>query len=265
MATYAIGDVQGCYAPLRRLLRELDFDARADELWFVGDLVNRGPASADVLRWCVDHDAVVKVVLGNHDLHLLARYAGAAKAKRRDTLEDVLEARDVDDLIGWLRKRPLAHYERGWLMVHAGVLPPWTTAQTVALARDVEHALRADDWADTLALLREPAPDTWSDELGTRDRLRVIAAALTRLRACTVAGAMRLDFDEGLDALPKGAVPWFAVPGRRTAGTPIVCGHWAALGVHLEADVAALDSGCVWGGALTAMRLSDRRLYSVPA
>ncbi len=265
VATYAIGDLQGCYEPLTRLLAAIDFSPARDRLWLVGDLCNRGPDSLAVLRWAQELGDACTVVLGNHDLHLLAVAAGVRQLKSSDTLGPVLAAPDRDALLAWLAQRPLAVLERGHLLVHAGLLPAWSPAMAVAHARELEGVLRGPDRAAGLRLLYAArAEPTWRDDLAGAVRLATIAAALTRLRACDQSGAMALDFSGTLDALPAGLVPWFEVPGRDTSAT-VIFGHWAALGARRSDTYIALDSGCVWGRELTAVRLEDRRLFSVPA
>ncbi len=258
--TWAIGDLQGCLDSLLRLLPQLPADAR---LWMPGDIVNRGPRSADSLRWAMSQGERLVAVLGNHDLHLLAVAAGIRRAHRTDTLDDILGAPDRDALIDWVRTRPLAHFEDGWLMVHAGVLPQWSVARTLELAEEVRAVLSGPRWIDFLREMYGNEPAEWSDGLRGHDRLRVIVNALTRIRFCTPAGRMDFAAKEGLDAAPPGHRPWFDVPQRATAGTPIVFGHWAALGLIDRPDLLAIDTGCVWGRALTAVRLADRALRSV--
>ena len=258
--TWAIGDLQGCLDCLLRLLPQLPGDAR---LWMPGDLVNRGPRSLDSLRWAMAQGERLAVVLGNHDLHLLAVAAGIRRAHRTDTLEDILAAPDRDALIDWVRSRPLAHFEHGWLMVHAGVLPQWSVERTLELADEVHRMLAGPRWLDFLREMYGNEPAEWSDSLRGHDRLRVVVNALTRIRFCTPAGRMDFAAKEGLDHAPAGYLPWFEVPGRASAGTPIVFGHWAALGFMDRPDLLAIDTGCVWGRELTAARLSDRTVRRV--
>lgn len=253
--TWAIGDVQGCLDSLLALLGELPADAR---LWLTGDLVNRGPRSLDTLRWAIDQGDRIVTVLGNHDLHLLAVAAGIRRAHRTDTLDDILGASDRDALIDWVRTRPLAHFENGWLMVHAGLLPQWSVERTLELAGEVQHALSGPHWLEFLREMYGNEPARWSDSLRGNDRLRVIVNALTRIRFCTPDGRMEFTAKEGADRAPAGFVPWFEVPGRASAATPIVFGHWAALGYLDRPDLLSIDTGCVWGRDLTAVRLTDR-------
>jgi bis(5'-nucleosyl)-tetraphosphatase (symmetrical) len=261
MATYAIGDVQGCHDALQRLLGEIGFSPARDTLWFVGDLVNRGTQSAAVLRFVRALGERAIVVQGNHDLHALALLAGKAKRRADDTLEDLAAAPDRELLLDWLRRRPLLHVEEEYAMVHAGLLPAWTLEQAGALAAEVEAVLRGPDHLALYPALYGARPAAWSDALAGYERLRVIVNAMTRMRFCTPEGAM--DFSvkgEAEKALP-GYLPWFEVPARKSRGVPIVCGHWSALGLRITPDLLALDTGCVWGGRLTAVRLEDRRVF----
>lgn len=257
MALYLIGDVQGCDAALQRLLEKIDFSPSRDRLVVLGDLVNRGPASAAVLRRLMALGNAAQCLLGNHDLHLLAVSSGVRPAHRHDTIADVLGAPDRDGLLDWLRSRPLALHEHGVLMVHAGVLPQWTRAQTLALAREVQDVLRAPDWMAFLQQMYGNQPDQWSDDLRGAARLRLIVNALTRLRLCSVEGRMEFETKDsaGADGAPPGFMPWFDVPGRQTAGDVVAFGHWSTLGWVSRPDILALDTGCVWGGCLTAVRL----------
>jgi bis(5'-nucleosyl)-tetraphosphatase (symmetrical) len=267
MATYAIGDLQGCYDPLCRLLDYISFDPAADRIWFVGDLVNRGPRSLDVLRFVKSLDAAASVVLGNHDLHLVMQAAGYGKANKEDTFHDVLGAADRDELLVWLRARPLLHVEGDWAMVHAGLLPVWTVSQAKALADEASAALMADDYHEFLANMWGSEPVAWRDDLAGWDRLRVVVNAMTRMRYVTAEGAMELRAAGAKappDKGPPGCVPWFAAPGRASADHFMVCGHWSALGFREEANLLALDTGCLWGGSLTAVRLEDRRIFCQP-
>ena len=261
MATYAIGDVQGCADELHALLEAFAFDPAADRLWFVGDLVNRGPKSLEVLRHVRDLGERAVVVLGNHDLHLVCLHAGLAKARADDTLEEVLAAPDVDELVDWLRTRKMMHGEAGHALVHAGLLPQWDARRALALAHEVERALRAPDHREFLAHMYGSKPDAWDEGLRGWDRLRVTVNAMTRMRFCTREGVM--EFRSKGETPPKGYFPWFDVraPGGRTV---FVCGHWSSLGLKLAPALLALDTGCVWGGSLSAIRLEDRALFQVP-
>ncbi len=257
MATYLIGDVQGCDAPLGRLLDTIGFSPSRDTLFLLGDLVNRGPASLAVLRRLMALEGSAHCLLGNHDLHLLAVAHGVRKPHRSDTVQDILDAPDREALLHWLRHRPLAMQTQGWLLVHAGVLPAWDAAQTLALAHELERELRGADWGALMHNMYGNSPDQWHDDLRGYDRLRVVVNALTRLRFCSADGVMEFATKDSADAAPEGFMPWFDVPGRRTEGTPVAFGHWSTLGAVQRNGVLPLDSGCVWGGCLTAARLGD--------
>jgi len=260
MATYAIGDVQGCYDELRALLARVGFDALRDRLWFVGDLVNRGPKSLEVLRFVHSLGDRAVVVLGNHDLHLVCLAEGLARSRDGDTLSAVLAAPDARELVAWVRTRPLMHSEGRHAMVHAGLLPQWTIDKAKTLAGEVEAALRASNYRDFLAELYGSKPACWDDALEGWDRLRVIVNAMTRMRFCSPEGVM--DFHVKSDKAPAGFVPWFEARPLREEPM-IVCGHWSALGLRLTQRVSALDAGCVWGGSLAAYRLDDGELVQL--
>jgi bis(5'-nucleosyl)-tetraphosphatase (symmetrical) len=261
VATYAIGDVQGCQDALAALLDEIGFSRTRDMLWFVGDLVNRGTQSAAVLRFVRSLGERAIVVHGNHDLHTLAVMAGKARRRADDTLGDLSAAPDRDELLEWLRLRPLLHVDREYVMVHAGLLPSWSLAQAADLAAEVEAALRAPTHRELYASLYGAKPAAWSDSLQGAERLRVIVNAMTRMRFCTPDGAMDFSVKGEVEKALPGYLPWFEVPDRKTRGVPIVCGHWSALGLRITPDLLALDTGCVWGGRLTAIRLEDRRVF----
>jgi bis(5'-nucleosyl)-tetraphosphatase (symmetrical) len=263
MATFAIGDVQGCLAPLRELLDNLHFDLQRDRLWFVGDLVNRGPDSAATLRFVRSLGTSAVCTLGNHDLHLLAVAGGHAKVGKDDTIHDVLNAPDCEELLDWLRRRPLMHVERGYALVHAGLLPTWTIERAAELAQEVELVLRGPDYSTFLAGMYSNLPARWSEDLSGTVRWRVVINAMTRLRICTPAGEMDLTFKGEAATIPAGRLPWFDVPLRMSATTPIIFGHWSALGLVVRPDVIGLDTGCVWGRQLSAIRLEDRQLFQV--
>ncbi len=259
---YCIGDIQGCDEALGRLLDVIDFSPSRDTLYLLGDLVNRGPTSLEVLRRCIALGDAVRPLLGNHDLHLLTAAHGLRPAGKRDTLQAILQAPDRAALLDWLRRQPLAREHttaRGerLLMVHAGVLPTWDADTTLALAAQVEAVLRSDALPAFLATMYGNTPAAWSDDLAGADRLRVIVNALTRLRFCTPEGRMDFDSSESADTPPAGLVPWFDAPARQTAGTLVAFGHWSTLG-HLDRpDLIGLDTGCVWGGCLSAVRFGD--------
>ena len=263
MATYAIGDLQGCFDPLQELLDEIGFRESADHLWFVGDLVNRGPQSLEILRFVKSLGDRAICVLGNHDLHLLMVAEGHAKVHREDTLETILEARDRDELLTWLRGVPLMHADGEYAMVHAGLLPAWSVGTALDLAREVEHALHGSDWRALMAEMYGNRPDHWDNALSGYDRLRVIINAMTRMRVCTQDGRMEFSHKGPIEDIPPGYLPWFAVPGRKSAKATVICGHWSAIGLLEQKNLLALDSGCLWGGRLTAVRLEDRRTYQV--
>lgn len=267
MAIYAIGDVQGCFDPLQRLIEALPFDPARDRLWFVGDLVNRGPQSLEVLRFVKALGGTARVVLGNHDLHLVMLAEGFGRANKEDTLEAVLTAPDRDELLDWLRAQPLFHVAEGWAMVHAGLLPAWSVMQAQRLAAEVSAALTAPNYREFLAHMWGSEPAVWDDRLTGWERLRVIVNAMTRMRFVAASGAMefRAPGAKGPPGQgPAGCLPWFAVPERASAGHPIVCGHWSALGFFETPNLLAIDTGCLWGGTLTAVRLDDRRVFRLP-
>ena len=267
MALYLIGDVQGCDAALGRLLDEIAFSPSRDRLVLLGDLVNRGSGSLAALRRVMALQGAAACVLGNHDLHLLAVAQGIRQLHRSDTLDDILTAPDRHALLDWLRQRPLALRDAGVLMVHAGVPPQWTATQTLALAGEVESALRGPDWGAFLTVMYGNQPDRWDDALHGPERLRVIVNALTRLRFCTPDGRMDFKVKDGAHQAPPGLLPWFDAPERRTRDTVIAFGHWSTLGWFNRADALGLDTGCVWGGYLTAVRLGttpqDRERFQV--
>jgi bis(5'-nucleosyl)-tetraphosphatase (symmetrical) len=263
MATYAIGDLQGCLDALHRLLERCAWDPARDTLWFVGDLVNRGTQSVEILRFVKSLGDRAVVTLGNHDLHLLVVAAGHRKAHRGDTLEPILAAPDRDELLGWLRHRKLMHFDHGIAMVHAGLLPQWSIPQALALAREAETALQAPDHDTFLAHMYGNEPTHWADDLRGHDRLRVIVNAMTRLRICTAEGGMEFSHKGEPKNFPAGYLPWFDVPTRASRGTPIVCGHWSALGLITRPDFYAIDTGCLWGRALTALRIEDRQVFQI--
>lgn len=255
MAVYLIGDVQGCDEALGRLLQTLDFSPSRDSLYLLGDLVNRGPDSLGVLRRLQALQGSAHCLLGNHDLHTLALAAGVRRTGRMDTLDALLQAPDRDGLMNWLRQQAMALQAHGVLMVHAGVLPQWSATDTLTLAAEVEQVLRGPHWKDFLTQMYGNEPARWDGALQGVARLRVIVNALTRLRFCTADGTMEFDSKEGAQGAPEGFMPWFDVPDRRTAADVVAFGHWSTLGWLGRSDVLALDTGCVWGGCLTALRL----------
>jgi bis(5'-nucleosyl)-tetraphosphatase (symmetrical) len=263
MSTYAIGDIQGCYNELRQLLEEIRFDSAQDRLWFVGDLVNRGPGSLQVLRFVKGLGDSAITVLGNHDLHLLAVAEGAAGLHHSDTLDEVLKAPDRDGLLYWLRQQRLLHAEGNYVLVHAGLLPQWSVETAEGLAREVENVLRGNDYAEFFARMYGNNPHGWSDDLDGIKRLRVITNAFTRLRICDAQGEMEFKFKGEVEKIPAGYMPWFEVPGRMSQEATVIFGHWSALGLKVTPNAIALDTGCLWGGPMTAFRLEDRQLFQV--
>ena len=263
MAVYAIGDVQGCFDALCALLDKLEFDPAADRLWFAGDLVNRGPQSLEVLRFVQSLPQAV-TVLGNHDLHLLAVAQGQAPIKKHDTFTDVLSAPDRAELLGWLRSRPLLHHDPtlGYTLVHAGLLPMWDLTTAQQLAREAEHFIERSEHNELYTHMYGDTPDHWEAQLGGWARIRVIINGFTRLRYCDRRGRMDLRPKMAPGRQPPHLLPWFEVPNRRSAELRIVFGHWSTLGVHEGEGVIALDSGCLWGGRLTAVRLTDTRVFA---
>ena len=269
MSLYCIGDLQGCNAPFHALLEKIDFSPSRDTLYLLGDLVNRGPDSLGTLRSLAALGDSAQCLLGNHDLHLLAVWQGVRKPGRRDTLGALLQAPDRNELLDWLRHRAMAMYRHGWLMVHAGVLPQWSVADTLALAGEVEAVLRGAGLKDFLQAMYGNTPSQWDGALHGADRLRVIVNALTRLRFCTAQGAMEFGSSESADSAPPGHLPWFDVPGRATRDVPITFGHWSTLETDphhpkgLRSNALPLDTGCVWGGCLTAARLGTGGAYEL--
>jgi bis(5'-nucleosyl)-tetraphosphatase (symmetrical) len=262
---YAIGDIQGCHGEFRELLDLIGFSPQSDRLWLVGDLVNRGPDSLRVLRDVMRMGDAAITVLGNHDFHLLTVAAGHRKAHRDDTIDDILAAPDRDELIAWLAARPLVVADGDLAMVHAGLLPSWTVEQSLALSKEVEDMMASDRAHEFLGVLYGDEPRRWSNDLQGYDRLRIIVNACTRLRFCTAGDEMELKEKRGPAHTPAGYAPWFEIPERRSASATIVCGHWSTLELLLTPNVLMLDSGCLWGGTLTAVSLPDRRLFQVPS
>jgi bis(5'-nucleosyl)-tetraphosphatase (symmetrical) len=265
MAVYALGDVQGCYTALRALLDRLQFDRTRDAPWFTGDLVNRGPQSLEVLRFVKALGDGAVTVLGNHDLPLLTVASGQGRSKPQDTLTDVLAAPDRDDLLAWLRHRPLLHHDPtcGMTLLYAGLPPQWTLAMAQGYAAEVEALLRGPDYPLLLTCLDGPAPDPESVTSGPWERLRYITHCLTRLRFCDAAGRLNAEATGPPGSQPPPYLPWFAIPQRASADLNIVFGHWSSLGLYHAPGVYALDTGCVWGGALTALCLETREIVSV--
>lgn len=264
MPILAIGDLQGCYSSFRQLLDRIQFDPARDRLWLVGDLVNRGPDSLATLRFVKELGSAALTVLGNHDLHLLMVGAGCASLRPDDTLDDILAAPDREELLDWLRYREMLHVEGDYVLVHAGLLPSWSVQKASELARTVEEGLRSTDFREFCVNMYGNQPDRWSDELEGHERSRVVINAMTRMRVCTPDGKMNFSYKGPPQDAPPGYLPWFDVPGRANQEATIVCGHWSALGLRMEENLIALDTACVWGGALTAVRLDDRVVTQIP-
>lgn len=269
MAVYAIGDIQGCFEPLQGLLERIGFQPARDRLWFTGDLVNRGPQSLEVLRYIRSLGDRARVVLGNHDLHLLSVWAGPGEIKRDDNLRPVLEAPDSEELMQWLRQQPLLYEEPGfpYVLVHAGIPPAWTLDEARAHARELETALRSPDLGDFFRHIYGDRPARWRNGLRGWDRLRFITNAFTRMRYCDAEGVLLFDYKGAPETAPTGYYPWFATPGRRfqPQEVTLICGHWSTLGLRRETGLLAIDTGCLWGGQLTAVRLDGKsQLISMP-
>lgn len=265
MATYAIGDIQGCLEPLQCLLKKINFNPAKDKLWLAGDVINRGPDSLATLRLLYKLRDSITLVLGNHDLHFIAVYYGLRKAGKNDTLAPLLLAPDRADLIYWLRQQKLVHHDAqlNFTMVHAGIPPQWSLDEALARAREVETVLQSDSPELLLENMYGNSPARWSDELQGAERLRVITNYFTRMRFCSAQGELELETKESADAAPTGFAPWFSLSGRKMRNHKIIFGHWAALeGQANTKNIYALDTGCVWGGELTALRLEDEVLFS---
>lgn len=265
MATYAIGDIQGCLEPLQCLLKKINFNPAKDKLWLAGDVINRGPDSLATLRLLYKLRDSITLVLGNHDLHFIAVYYGLRKAGKNDTLEPLLLAPDRADLIYWLRQQKLVHHDAqlNFTMVHAGIPPQWSLGDALARAREVETVLQSSSPELLLENMYGNSPARWSDELQGAERLRVITNYFTRMRFCSAQGELELETKESADAAPTGFAPWFSLSGRKMRNHKIIFGHWAALeGQANTKNIYALDTGCVWGGELTALRLEDEVLFS---
>ncbi len=263
MTTYAIGDIHGCFKTFRALLKEIGFRPSKDKLWLVGDLVNRGPNSLEMLRWASDHETSLVAVLGNHDLHLLARAAGIAEPKARDTLDDILAAPDAPQLLTWLRHRPLFHRRKGFAMVHAGLHPAWTYDKAKRWQRKVTRRLRDVRGDALLARLRGRPQPSWEATTTPSERRRAALFAFTLLRTCHKDGTPCAGFSGPPHRAPAGCKPWFQRASPRDPTVTLIFGHWAALGLIRQPGLVGLDSGCVWGGPLTALRLKDGALFQV--
>ncbi len=270
MATYAIGDVQGCCESLYALVARLPFDAKKDRLWFVGDLVNRGPKSLQTLRTLMAASSRSHFVLGNHDLHLLSRAAGVRKPQELDTLTGILRAPDAHDLIDWLRKQPFLHINGNTAMVHAGLLPQWNLSQALRLSQQLSLRLKSRHWKDFLNEMVHGAKPHWADGVQGQRKLREALSAFTRLRYLQPNGTpeykCKLSPDHAkLQPMTQKLMPWFEFKNRKTKNTQIVFGHWSTLGLIAQPKVVALDTGCVWGGQLTAIRLEDYKVFIQPS
>lgn len=267
MSTYIVGDIQGCFEPFQHLLEQVKFNPNKDRLWSVGDLINRGPDNLATLRWCFAHRDSVTMVLGNHDLHLMAVSAGARKPSRKDNFHDILEAPDREQLIEWLHFQPLVHHEDGVTLVHAGIPPIWTVEDTLERAREVETMLQSARCDDFFREMYGNEPFVWDNSLTGMTRLRVITNYLTRMRYCTRKGKLDL-ISKGPQPLPdalagKKVAPWFSHPNRLTKGQKVVFGHWASLeGMTDDPSIIGLDTGCVWGRAMTLYELETGRRIS---
>lgn len=264
MATYAIGDIQGCYDPLCRLLEKVKFDQSIDRLWFAGDLVNRGPKSLETLRLVKGLGDTAVTVLGNHDIHLLALHYGVRKRKEKDsTLQQTLDADDADELIGWLQSRPLVHIEGNTILVHAGVHPHWNISTLYAVKQELEHTISDLKTKKSLSALYGNTRGSWQSAEESPHRLRYALNVLTRMRYCESNAIPEYQCAEPPGNQPDHLVPWFEIPNPSLQDYTILFGHWAALGFHHYHNVYALDSGCVWGNALTALRLDDKQVFHI--
>ncbi len=257
MAIYAIGDIQGCYNELRRLLDTIKFDPAQDQLWLVGDLVNRGPHSLETLRFVKALDKAAVSVLGNHDLHLIATVASLSKAGKKDTLGPILRAADCDELIDWLRKQRMFYHNSHYCMLHAGLPPQWDLDLTKAMAQEVEAVIGGDDYQRFFRSMYGNKPAIWQDDLSKTERLRFAVNCFTRLRYCTIDGELDFHHKGPIGTQPAHLIPWFKVPGRRSLNMSIIFGHWSTLGYYDKENVYAIDTGCLWGGQLTALKLSQ--------
>ncbi len=257
MAIYAIGDIQGCYDNLMDLLDKIEFNPRRDQLWFTGDLVNRGPQSLETLRFVKALGDSAVTVLGNHDLHLLAIACGQRKPHRKDSLNQILDAADRDELLYWLRHRPLFHYNDDFCLVHAGLPPQWSFETTKRMALKAERVLQSDNYLDFIKHMYGNQPDLWSDRLSGMALLRFIINCFTRMRYCDTTGRLDFDYNGPLGSQAGHLLPWFAVPNRRTASLKIIFGHWSTLGFYAGNNCYAIDTGCLWGGQLTAFKLDN--------
>ena len=270
MSTYAIGDIQGCYTELQNLLNEINFNEKNDQLWFAGDLVNRGPKSLQTLRFIKSLGASAKIVLGNHDLHLIAASKNIRPISNKDTIKEILTADDADELINWLKSRPLllTDTDLGFTMVHAGIAPQWTLDTAKNFANECESILQNEKIDDFLMHMYGDTPNIWSDSIEGYARQRFIINCFTRIRFCTIDGALDLDIKVAPGSQKKSLIPWYALPNRKTIDNKIIFGHWSTIHLGVENNfkkynVYPVDTGCLWGGQLTAMRLDDEKIFSV--
>ena len=270
MSTYAIGDIQGCYTELQNLLNEINFNEKNDQLWFVGDLVNRGPKSLQTLRFIKSLGASAKIVLGNHDLHLIAASKNIRPISNKDTIKEILTADDADELINWLKSRPLllTDTDLGFTMVHAGIAPQWTLDAAKNFAKECESILQNEKIDDFLMHMYGDTPNIWSDSIEGYARQRFIINCFTRIRFCTINGTLDLDVKVAPGSQKKSLIPWYALPNRKTIDNKIIFGHWSTIHLGSENNFKKyngypIDTGCLWGGQLTAMRLDDEKIFSV--
>ena len=268
MSRWAIGDIQGCFDEFISLVSRIDGLEKTDttpQLWLVGDLINRGPKSLEVLEWVIEHQSRCRVVLGNHDLNFLAIAAGLRHPKAYDTLGTLIASKKREDYVDWIRHQDLVHFDDGILMVHAGVPAPWDVAVTIAHAAEVEYRLQSWDWDRWIKLMYGDEPTKWSPELKGTERRRFTVNALTRMRFCSLDGALEFKSKEAAGKAPAGCYPWFSLPDRRCSNQAIVFGHWSTLGLMNTSTVMAIDTGCVWGGALSAINLDTREVLQEPS
>ena len=263
MATYAIGDIQGCFYAFQKLIESINFSPEVDTLWLVGDVINRGAYSLEVLRWCYKHQDSIQMVLGNHDLHTIAVAHGIRKPNRSDTIQSIIEAPDADTLLTWLRQQPLIVNNENYVMVHAGLLPQWQLIDALSYAKEVECALQSNHYVDFLSHMYGNTPNRWQDNLDGYDRLRLVVNAMTRMRVCSPDGALDFSFKGELKDVPNGLIPWFDLPNRVSIHQTIIFGHWSALGLQQRDNIVALDTGCLWGGKLTALCLETKVITQV--
>ncbi|MBU6459621.1 MAG: symmetrical bis(5'-nucleosyl)-tetraphosphatase [Proteobacteria bacterium] len=264
MATYAIGDIQGCYAQFMALLDLLKFNPPEDTLWLTGDLVNRGPQSLETVRAIRQLGSSARTVLGNHDLHLLGVAYGLRQLHASDTMQDILSAPDCADILYWFRQQALMIHEGPFIMVHAGLLPQWTLEQASSYAREFESALQGDQYRVLMTRMFGSEPHEWTEDLKGYDRLRVIVNVFTRLRFCTPSGQMEFAHKGTPSEAPQGYLPWFDIPNKNWTQYTVIFGHWSTLGLIVRPNLYALDTGCLWGQSLTAVRLDDRQVFSIP-